>query len=231
MTLALQRHRLVRLSPAGWAGALGQAKDAQAREILRHWSGNNLPLVVVRQEPALAGDGLVALGLPAPLRWRRRRLGVRVAPDAIGGQGEFPQLDRILPLLASEAQRQALRQLHAELLQAGALAHVYGSHGWQALTGLEYLRPGSDLDLWVAVRAASHADVVAELLAACPEEPLRIDGELVFSDGNAVAWREWQAWRAGRTRAVMSKHLHGLALHTDSAWCAAEAQEAMPCAL
>lgn len=228
MTLALQRHRLVRLSPAGWASVLEHAEDTQAGEILQHWSSHGLPLVVVRQAPALARDGAVALGLPAPLRWQRRRLGVHAAPAAIAGQGEFPRLDRILPVLASDAQRQALQQLHAELLQAGAQAHVYGSHGWQALTGLEYLRPGSDLDLWVAVRSAGHADAVAALLAACPEAPWRIDGELVFSDGSAVAWREWQSWRAGRTRAVMSKHLHGLALREDRAWCAAEPQGVIP---
>ena len=47
----------------------------------------------------------------------------------------------------------------------------------------------------------------------------RLDGELVFDDGAAVAWREWIEWRAGRARAVLVKRLHGVALQRDAAWC------------
>jgi phosphoribosyl-dephospho-CoA transferase len=37
----------------------------------------------------------------------------------------------------------------------------------------------------------------------------RLDGELVFLDGNAYAWREWQAWRSGHQECILSKGIDG----------------------
>jgi phosphoribosyl-dephospho-CoA transferase len=41
---------------------------------------------------------------------------------------------------------------------------------------------------------------------------VRLDGELVFPDGAAVAWREWHACRGGRTRRLLVKRLDGATL-------------------
>ncbi|PPJ40669.1 malonate decarboxylase holo-[acyl-carrier-protein] synthase, partial [Pseudoxanthomonas sp. KAs_5_3] len=79
------------------------------------------------------------------------------------------------------------------------------SYGWQAISGLDHVRPGSDLDLSVCVDDMAHADAVAGSLQAFGTERPRLDGELLFGDGAAVAWREWSAWRAGRARAVIVK--------------------------
>ena len=136
--------------------------------------------------------------------------------------------------------RPAAMRLDQALAAAGASARVYGSFGWQHLTGLGYLHPGSDLDLLVRVRDAAGADVALAALqeaaaafaphaeppggsrladAAGGEIPLapRLDGELAFDDGRAVAWREWATWRDGRARQVLVKTSSGAYLEPDHA--------------
>jgi phosphoribosyl-dephospho-CoA transferase len=214
----LRRHRLARLTGEGWAGVLGRAWDAQARECLAHWAAHRLPLVVTRQSRGAGASDLVALGLPAPARWQRRRIALHVPESAVIGFEEFPGLGDVLPLLPVAA-RSPARDLLSALTACGATAHVYGSYGWQALSGLDHLRAGSDLDAWVRVDGAAHADAVADALHRFAAERPRLDGELLFADGSAVAWREWSDWRAGRARAVMVKRLTGATLEHDTTWC------------
>lgn len=219
MLQTLHRHQLVYLSSGAWAGVLARAWDAQAREILARWQAHGLPLVVARQSSGHVAAGLTALGLPAPALWQRRRIGLDVASCGLAGRREFPGLAEVLVLAASDAALRSMCQLLQGLGEAGLRAFVFGSHGWQQLTGLPYLRPGSDLDLWLPVGHADQADQAAALLRALPPQALRVDAEFVFPCGGAVAWREWDAWRAGRTRAVLVKSLFDVALHQDLAWC------------
>ena len=100
----------------------------------------------------------------------------------------------------------------------GAEIRVYGSHGWQQLTGLAYLRDGSDIDLLVAIDSPRQADAAVALLNCMPLSAPRLDGELVFGHGRAVAWREWAKWRAGGTTQLLVKHLHGAMLENEHAW-------------
>ncbi|HVO88469.1 MAG TPA: malonate decarboxylase holo-[acyl-carrier-protein] synthase, partial [Casimicrobiaceae bacterium] len=91
----------------------------------------------------------------------------------------------------------------------GAVLRAYGSLAWQALSGLSYVNESSDLDvlafasdtpaLQCALLALRHAETIA---------PMRVDGEIVFPGGNAVAWREWAAASAR----VLVKHVRGVAL-------------------
>ena len=108
--------------------------------------------------------------------------------------------------------RPAWRTLCAGLHACGAVARVHGSYGWKHFSGLDHVRAGSDIDVWVAVAGVEGADAAATLLQAFPGERPRLDGELVFEDGAAVAWREWLAWRAGRARALLVKRIDGSAL-------------------
>lgn len=213
----LHRHQLARLSDAGWATVLARPWDAQARDCLAHWAAHRLPLVVTRQAAELLAADEVALGLPAPARWGRRRLALQLPRTAVLYFDEFPKLADVQHLWPSVA-RAALLALLAALVACRAPTRVYGSHGWQALSGLDHLRPESDLDLWVSVDDAAHADVVTRLLHAFTVPSLRLDGELVFDDGTAVAWREWAHWRGGRTRAVLTRGLTGVALLRDTEW-------------
>ena len=153
----------------------------------------------------------------APGRWRHRRLALAATRADVLYFDEFPRLEKVLAQLPPSARGPA-RRLAAALQAGGAMARVYGSHGWQHLTGLEHLRDGSDLDVWVGVTDAEQADAVAGALQAFAAPTCRLDGELVFPGDRAVAWREWQA---GRTQALLVKRLHGAALAT--------AEEFEPC--
>ena len=216
---ALRRQQLAWLSDEGWQAVLAQAWDAQAEACLAHWAEHRLPLVVTRQpagSEALRGLGL---GLPAPARWGRRRLALSVLRRAVCAFGDFPALNELLTALPPAARHAAL-DLHEGLATRGTAARVYGSYGWEAITGLAYVRPGSDLDVWVSVASVSQADDIAVRLQAFAVEEPRLDGELVFGDGSAVAWREWRMWRTGRSQAVLVKRLAGAALEPDAAWLA-----------
>jgi phosphoribosyl-dephospho-CoA transferase len=72
----------------------------------------------------------------------------------------------------------------------------------QALTGLSYVRPGSDLDLLIHPRSLAELQA-ALLLLRRHADALPLDGEIVFPDGGAVAWREFAG--AGATETVLVK--------------------------
>ncbi|MGJ7498537.1 malonate decarboxylase holo-[acyl-carrier-protein] synthase [Variovorax sp. RT4R15] len=216
--VSLRRHQLARLSKSGWAAVLRHPWDEQARDCLAHWALHQLPLVVTRQPAHSAANGWIALGLPTPARWDRRRLALHVPRAAVHCIDEFPRLAEVQALLRPSA-RDAARELLAGLRACHATARVFGSYGWQAISALDHVRAGSDLDLSVVVEGVAHADAAARCLQSFGAARPRLDGELIFGDGAAVAWREWIEWRAGRARAVMVKRLDGVTLQRDTAWC------------
>lgn len=205
---ALHRHQIARLTPAGWQRLLQRDWDAEARDCLGHWARHGLPLVVTRQRDD--GQG-IAMGLSAPRRWRHRRLALRVDKAEVLYFDEFPRLDQLITQLPASARAPA-RQLATALQACGVTARVYGSHGWQHLTGLPHVREGSDLDVWVGVGSDEQADAVAAALNAFASPSRRLDGELVFEGDAAIAWREWLAGRTGRAQALLVKRLNGASL-------------------
>lgn len=210
----LHRHQLVRLTPEGWQRVRQRPWDATGADCLAHWASHDLPLVVTRQSPEVRGADGIVLGLPAPGRWERRRLALVVPRHDVSWFDEFPRAEQIGTLLPATA-RHHWQHLCAALSDRGALARVHGSHGWQRLTGLDHLHAGSDIDLCIRVAHADQADQVVALLQAFANPQPRLDGELAFPDGAAVAWREWLAWRSGRIRAVLVKRLEGCSLRSD----------------
>jgi len=206
--LLLHRHQLASLSPTGWDQLGRQAWDSATEQCLAHWAEHRLPLVVTTQSACMATPGHIAMGLSMPNRWGRTRLALSVPRGHVLFFDEFPRLEQIGPLLPT-ATRSAWRALCSDLRRCDATARVQGSYGWQHLSGLCHVRPGSDLDLWTSVSSAEHADEVARRLHAFSSDQLRLDGELVFERGHAVAWREWRAWREGRTKSVLVKHISG----------------------
>jgi len=221
--VVLCRHQLVRLNQAGWAAVHANVWDDTARDCLAHWSAQHLPLVVTRQRAGLT-DEQIALGLPAPLQWQRRRLALHVALGGVRYFDEFPGAAAVTSLLPAAA-RNAWLNLLTALAAVGAAPRVYGSFGWQRITGLPYLHAGSDLDLRVSVSDAAMADAVAAAMHAPAFATPRLDGEIVFPDGSAVAWREWRAWRERRVDRILVKRLRAVAMETDDVWLG----EQQPC--
>ncbi len=208
--MALHRHQLLRLSAAGWAHALREERDDGARACLALWAGRDLPLVVTRQILP-EGDPRIAVGLPAPATFGRRRLSLAIDPSHIAAVDAFPSADRVTPLLHEPA-RETWRALLAALAGARCAPRVYGGHGWACLTGLPYLHEGSDVDLLLPVDDAARADAVSAVLATSEIDRPRLDGELLFADGDAVAWREWRRYRQGHADRVLVKRLREVVL-------------------
>lgn len=249
----LRRHQLVRLTDAGWQRVLDRPWDEQARDCLAHWAAQRLPLVVTRQPSAAMATDMgrgcatasatamalgmastaaavpmpaIAVGLAAPQRWQRRRLALSVSPQDVAWFDEFPRADQLALPSRSRDWRSLALALHA----LGAVARVYGSHGWQLLSGLACVHARSDLDLWVAVHDAAQADAVAALLGTFDEggSTPRLDGELLFPGGRAVAWREWRTWRSGGCRSILVKTLTGQLLVSAPPHADSQHPEALP---
>ncbi|HEY8905204.1 MAG TPA: malonate decarboxylase holo-[acyl-carrier-protein] synthase [Rhodoferax sp.] len=214
--IPLHRHQLLWLKETSWHKVQDRDWDAQARDCLAYWAEKRLPLVVTRQT-CVADEASIAVGLPAPGRWSRRRLALGVARSDVLYFDEFPLAEKTIDLVPTPT-RSAWRGLCANLQATGVNARVYGSYGWQWLSGLDHVRTGSDIDLWLSVSDLDQADAAVACLQSFSSEPLRLDGELMFNDGTAVAWREWLAWRSGRVKGLLVKSLAASALVQSPTW-------------
>ena len=221
--VALCRHQLVHLNAAGWAVAKQRPWDDEARACIAHWVARRLPLVVTQQRDGVPDDQ-IALGLPTPLQWQRRRLALQVPLCGVGYFDEFPRAPEVTGLLPPRA-RGAWHTLLTALAAIGVVPRIYGSFGWQRLTRLAYLHANSDLDLRLPVADAAMADAIVAALHASALATPRLDGEIVFPDDSAVAWREWRLWRERRADRVLVKRLRGAAMERGDAWLA----EYAPC--
>jgi phosphoribosyl-dephospho-CoA transferase len=224
---AIRRQQLAFLKTGAWAVLQERSWDDGARRCLALWSERGLPLVIARQPNPLDSRS-VALGLPMPLSFGRRRLALTVDVDDLDSLRQFPPLADVCRWLESSAQR-LLSGLEVELRAHAGEPRVYGSYGWKTMTGLDFVRPDSDLDLLLPVTGAAAADEVCRALQSAPRGPLRLDGELVFPSGGAVAWREWLSWR-GRPDGIgiLVKHTHGVSIERSSEWLATAAGDGAP---
>jgi phosphoribosyl-dephospho-CoA transferase len=128
-----------------------------------------------------------------------------VAAD-IERAGDFPLLTRGLLVPADTA---PLHNFLHRLAELHVPARVYGSYGWQQLTGLPCVRDSSDLDLLIAVPDMDTAGQVVWLLRGL-QLVCRVDGELLFPNGQAVAWREFGQLIGGKVEHVLVKHRRGV---------------------
>lgn len=162
--------------------------DPDDRDAVRAWLAAANPAVVRRSEIDTGCD--IPLGIPLPTRLHRRRIALRARPDAVLCTGAMPLLSEAAAA-APLAWRPALHRAAAALGTCGAKVNVFGSLGWQMLTGEAYLRPGSDVDLLVSPGGGFDLPAVLEALGefAGAAEP-GFDGELVLAGDRAVSWRE-----------------------------------------
>lgn len=182
----LPRHCLVWLDPDAFGSlALSEPRDS---DLVRDWLAAGHPAVVRRSEFDTGHD--VPLGIPLPTRLQRRRIALRAQPRAIRRTGTMPLLSEAADA-APISWRPALHRTAAMLGTCGAVTGVFGSLGWQLLTGEAYLRPGSDIDLLICPGARFDLAATLEALPvlASIAEP-RFDGELVLEGDRAVSWRE-----------------------------------------
>ncbi len=205
----MRRHDLAYLSPGtAFRFACGNADPGLAGRV-RAWIDGGRPLVVARQS---AGSAVVALGITFPAHDGRRRVGCLV---------ERASLRRIQPPLPVSAGGRRLPAPIAAVLDrldvgvsaTGAHLGLFGSLAWEALTGETYRHADSDIDVICDLRTG---DQLTACLAALDEAdrhlPCRLDGEIRFPGGQAVAWREVAAALADPATPVLAKGAADVAL-------------------
>lgn len=201
------RHDLVWLSGAGWDAVLARALPGQHAAIAQ-WQREDWPAIARRTDAGLAA-GQVGLGIALP-----------PAPDGAKGRvalhADCADIARATPALsladAAGAAPASWRAGLDALLRgsAGMALHAYGSLAMQAITRQPYLTPASDIDLLLV--PADRADLRTGLaLLERHAELLPLDGEIVFPNGAAVAWKEWRNAETSAAR-VLVKHSSGVRL-------------------
>ncbi|MEC5160492.1 MULTISPECIES: malonate decarboxylase holo-[acyl-carrier-protein] synthase [unclassified Janthinobacterium] len=201
MATMFARHSLVWLSAPGWQAARAAAVAAGHAEALERWRDADWPLVARRHDPDADVDQ-VCLGLPSPpdpASGARRRFALRVPADYVARSAPPLPLKAALASLPQPWGGALARLRDASV---GLELRVYGSAAMQALTGLAYLRPGSDIDLLLYPATAQQLRAGLALLERFDAAPA-LDGEIVFPNGAAVAWREWRAAEAGHARVLV----------------------------
>lgn len=187
MPESLRRHTLVWLSPEA-AHAVSPAQAARVRA----WFAQGFPAIVARRPAGTPADPL-HLGVPLPPAEAKQRLAVRVREADIARSAALPMLEGVIAS-APVAWRPALVALAQQAHAGGFAPRVFGAFAWQALTGLDYVHDGSDLDLLWEIETAAQAEaIVAMLFDWETRHGHRADGELRLPDGRAVNWREYAA--------------------------------------
>jgi phosphoribosyl-dephospho-CoA transferase len=197
----MRRHDLVYLHPeAAWSSPC-TAAGSPLWLAARQWIAAGRPLVAARQP----GGGAVVLGLTLPLAQERQRLSILVEPAAIARCRPPLAVADCLARLPAE-QAAPLGELAERAQACSAALGVYGSLAWEAVSGKDYRHAGSDIDVICDVATpAQFATLLAALHCAAERLSCRLDGEIRFPDGNAVAWREIVANLNNPASAVLVK--------------------------
>jgi phosphoribosyl-dephospho-CoA transferase len=188
---SLRRHQLVGVDPAAWESLVRARADLTGEPLLQDWAKQGWPLIARRRGP-LDGDG-VLLGLPLPPSAGKRRIAVEMRPDDIVSVSPLPSVSEVRRA-APIAWQPCLQELTDLARAYGVRAGVFGSLGWQWITGLTYLGPQSDIDVaWTLPRPDQLERFLGDLADLDARAPARLDGELVRADGAGANWRELHA--------------------------------------
>jgi phosphoribosyl-dephospho-CoA transferase len=125
--------------------SLSGSEILSAQEALLAWTDMGRPLIVTRQ-PTDVPPNCCRLALCAPHGTAPRSIAVEVAVELIKRVAP-PALLRDVIDAAPAIWQKSLRGVERAQAEVGLEARVFGSFGWQALTGLNYLHGKSDLDL------------------------------------------------------------------------------------
>jgi phosphoribosyl-dephospho-CoA transferase len=187
-----------------------QVTDNAMHAQVAAWLAADHPLVVARQQ---CGEALsnsisvrtIAMGLALPPAQGKRRIPLSVHTHDI--------IRYTPPLRLTDAIAHAPAEWQPALSELDAAAHhmdielrVFGSLAWQALSGLQYLTPQSDIDLLWHPQSHTQLQQGIALLARWEQSSgLHADGEVLFGDGSAVSWREWATLKSGDAQRVLVK--------------------------
>ncbi len=207
----MRRHDLVYLDrDAAFETPCAATGDA-SWQAARDWIAAGRPLVAARQP---AGDGPLLLGLSLPLNQQRKRLTIHVDRRAVAGIDAPLTVDRCCSRLPV-AEAEVLRRLAERAAACSARLGVFGSLAWEALSGEDYRHAESDIDLICDVDTLPQFDAMLNVLhLAADQLSCRLDGEIRFPDGDAVAWREVAAQRENPAALVLVKGPHEVGLRT-----------------
>ena len=183
------RHDLLHVDPDTWRATLGHHPAIAGLPLLADWARRGWP-VIVRRFGADENEDSIPTAVPLPPAQGKRRIALSFPPAAPVAPRPSVHLRE-----ASTAAPDAWQPTIAALSQIGAdlddEPRVYGALLWQHLTGLAYLTDRSDLDLlWSPRDAPSARDLVERLAALEAHGLVRLDGEILCSDGAGINWRE-----------------------------------------
>jgi phosphoribosyl-dephospho-CoA transferase len=210
------RHDLLRVTPDGWSATLGATPGldrlaAEPRRLVEAWASRGWPVIVRRPTEDDAADG-IAVGLPLPPSLGKLRLGFTLTSDHVAERLERVPLNEVMTTApaAFHAQLDAAIALGARLSVPPA---IFGALLWQHVTGLAYLRPGSDIDLiWPAPDQRLLPELLDGLAALDEAGPARVDGEILLPGGEGVNWRELRVELIRTGGAVLVKSMNGAEL-------------------
>ena len=201
----MRRHWLVWIRPECRAAAAAQIADDAMRAHVAAWLAADRPLVVARQPCGETQSDTIAVGLALPPAQGKRRIAIVVPTKDIARYTPSLRLADSLVHAAIEWQS-ALAELDAAATDIDIELRVFGSLAWQALSGLPYLTPQSDIDLlWHAQSRKQLQQGIALLARWEQSSGLRADGEVLFGENSAVSWREWATLKSGDSQRVLVK--------------------------
>jgi phosphoribosyl-dephospho-CoA transferase len=182
-----------------------QVADDEMHTRVAAWLAADRPLVVARQPCGEIFSDTVATGLALPPVPGKRRIALTVAAyDIVRHTPPLLLADAIAH--APAAWQSALAELDMAAININIELRVFGSLAWQALSGLPYLTPYSDIDLlWHPLSHTQLKQGIAMLARWEQSSGLRADGEVMFGRISAVSWREWSILKSRDDQRVLVK--------------------------
>lgn len=193
------------MRPESRASIAAQVNDDAMHAHVAEWLVADRPLVVARQPCGETLSGTIAVGLALPPAQGKRRIALSVtAKDIARYTPPLRLADAIVH--APVVWQPALAELDAAAMDIDIELRVFGSLAWQALSGMQYLTPQSDIDLLWRPRSHTQLQQGIALLARWEQASgLRADGEVLFGGNSAVSWREWSTLKSGNDQRVLVK--------------------------
>jgi phosphoribosyl-dephospho-CoA transferase len=175
--MSLQRHDLVWLD-----------SEFRYSPELKEWVMQKLPCVVTRQTNSSTDYLNIAWCNGSDKKISRHSCLIPI--KSVISQSTPLSLVNIVPCFIAKSS--SLTKIIRKLELLNLKPCIYGSFSWQILTKKNYTHADSDLDILLHVSMHHQLTQIVPLLnTLAVASGRRIDGELIFPDGYAVAWREW----------------------------------------